>query len=731
MVRYDVLLHSFPEKLVRQLGTVASLVSICVALIAPTVTSVEAAELAKHRSAAKGHVPQVSNRLIVKLRPNSVARGLGKEQIREELRRPYRKQELDEISGAAGVELAESHALSDGAHVLVIPGKRDRQTLDDAITRISALANVEYVEEDKLFTPQGVPIDYYAVRDPGLWGLYPVTPVALPSQGREGSYGADFQAAWGIATGTGVVVAVVDGGITPHVDIVGTDGTVSPATGNLVSAGYDFISDCRRRGSTAIGGCVAATSDSAATVAPSPDATDTGDFVSAQDSRDNPTLFPSSLISPSTWHGTHIAGIVAAIGNNATGVIGGAYDVKILPVRVLGKGVSSSSDVMEGVRWAAGLPVPGAELNPHPAKVINLSLGGPGVCGQSEQAAIDEATAAGAVVVVAAGNGDQNSKPMDLANFVPANCNNVIAVVAVARDGSRATYSNFSSPTNVIDPSRVILAAPGGDQVNYPATYDPGILSTINTSASTPDLSPSTGSDYAYYDGTSMASVHVAAVIALMFSRNPVLTPAQVRKILSAPASLTEFPSFDPNSGYTDWDCATNQNCGVGLLNARLAVQNTIPLLTPDMESMDFGNRSINSTTGMAVTLRNLTGAALVVSPAATNDSSFVTVAPDGCATTPTNPPIGDGGTCQVTVNFTPRSTGTYSAVLSIPVTGSGATLVSLTGSSDPATSNDSGGGGCAVMPYSNHPDSSLLVTLLLAVIYRVHQRLVRSRVQV
>ncbi|MGC2166997.1 MAG: S8 family serine peptidase, partial [Gallionella sp.] len=491
-------------------GKVVAGALIFVSLTALTMSPADAAENAKQSSVVRNHLPQVSNRLIVKLRPNFVSRGLSKAQVAAELRRPFRQQEIDEIRGAAGLEMSEAHALSDGAHVLVIAGKRDRQMLDDAIARISSLANVEYVEEDKLFTPQLVaPNDtYFAAADPGLWGLYPVVvPVALPSHGGSGSYGADFETAWDTTVGTDVVVAVVDGGITPHVDIVGVNGTVSPATGNLISPGFDFISDCRIRGT-----CPATTAASVATTAPwsdpQPDATDRGDFISYVDSTTTGSLFYGEPVTNSTWHGTHIAGIIAAIGNNATGVIGGAYGVKILPVRALGKGAGNSSDVMEGVRWAAGLPVTGAPLNPFPAKVINLSLGGVGSCDRSEQDAIDAATAAGAVVVVAAGN-----DKMDIASFVPANCKNVISVAATARDGSRASYSNFSSPAGAPSPVFVTLAAPGGDI----DSYDPGILSTVNASTTTPNISAG-GSRYANYGGTSMASAHVAAAVALIFS---------------------------------------------------------------------------------------------------------------------------------------------------------------------------------------------------------------------
>jgi serine protease len=358
------------------------------------------------------------------------------------------------------------------------------------------------------------------------------------------------------------VVAVVDTGITAHADIVGPAGVVAGGAGsNLISAGYDFITDCRLRGTTAAGGCAATTAAASTFVAPSPDASDTGDYIDATDTGTTGSVFFGWPTSPSSWHGTHVAGIIAAIGNNSIGVIGGAYGAKILPVRALGKGGGYSTDVSEAILWAAG--VHPTITNPNPAKVINLSTGSTTSCLSHRQAAINAAVAAGAVVVVAAGNENQ-----DVANSMSSNCSNVISVAAVARDGSRAVYSNFSSPaSNTTNPTQVTLAAAGGDP-SYPASFDPGILSTVDIGATTP-----AGSGYAYMYGTSMATPYVSAAVALMLSYNTALTPARVKQILTTPAALTPFPSFV--SGLATWDCSANKNCGAGILNVQLALQNS------------------------------------------------------------------------------------------------------------------------------------------------------------
>jgi serine protease len=329
-------------------------------------------------------------------------------------------------------------------------------------------------------------------------------------------------------------------------------------------------------------------------VAASPDATDTGDFLTLADcTTANSTFFgmcPSgnTIQQNSSWHGTHVAGTIAAIGNNSAGVIGGAYGARILPVRALGKGGGYMSDVSDAIMWAAGLTVAGVPVNPNPAKVINLSLGATSsTCPSTQQAAITAAVNAGVVVVVAAGNETQ-----DVANASPANCQNVISVAAVARDGSRAWYSNFSSPASkLINQVSVTLAAQGGDKSYLPA-FDPGILSTINAASQVVDTTPA-GGTYQYDQGTSMATPHVSAAVALMLSYNPALTPARVKQILSTPAALTTFPTFSSASGMGSYDCAANHNCGTGILNANLALQNSTTTAPPPPSGGGGGGCSI------------------------------------------------------------------------------------------------------------------------------------------
>jgi serine protease len=247
----------------------------------------------------------------------------------------------------------------------------------------------------------------------------------------------------------------------------------------------------------------------------------------------------------SSWHGTHVAGTIAAAANNGIGVTGINWQSKILPVRVLGCGGGYTSDIVDGIRWSVGLPVPNAVNNPPvtQAKIINLSLGGRYTCPWSMQDAIDAARARGAVVVAAAGN-----NAVDAATFAPASCMGVITVGATNRSGKQARYSNYG---NLLE-----LSAPGGEIVAVSQGYDftGGIASTVGFGYSYPPTS-----EYAYYEGTSMAAPHVSGVVSLMYSINPQLTADLAARILQSTAS--PFSVQAPCS-----------QCGSGILHAGRAV---------------------------------------------------------------------------------------------------------------------------------------------------------------
>ncbi|MEY4563101.1 MAG: hypothetical protein RLZZ618_2378 [Pseudomonadota bacterium] len=361
------------------------------------------------------------------------------------------------------------------------------------LAREIALADstVEYAEPDRILHALSTPNDTQYGQQ---WHYY------------EAKGGLNLPLAWDKSTGTGVVVAVIDTGYRPHADL----------KANIIP-GYDFIKD---------------SSNANDGNARDSDALDPGDYATVGACG----FFSPSRETTSSWHGTHVAGTIAAVSNNGSGVAGVAYGAKVQPVRVLGRCGGYTSDIADAIVWASGGTVSGVPANPTPARVLNLSLGGGGACDATSQNAVNSARSRGTVVVVAAGNSNTNAS-----GFSPASCTGVIAVAATNRNGGRASYSNYGAI--------VAVAAPGGDTASGAAN---GILSTLNSGTRGP------GSDnYAYYQGTSMASPHVAGVVALMLSRNPSLTPDQVASKLKSTARA--FP-------------ATCSQCGSGIVDASAAV---------------------------------------------------------------------------------------------------------------------------------------------------------------
>ncbi|WP_370276795.1 S8 family peptidase [Hyphomonas atlantica] len=298
------------------------------------------------------------------------------------------------------------------------------------------------------------------------------------------------------------------------------------------------------------------------------------------DGRDSDPNDPGDLCDPSvpyaadTFHGTHVAGTIgAAATNNASGVAGGAWNVKIVPVRALGKCGGRLSDINDAIRWAGGL-IPaedeeGNEIwNDNPADVINLSIGLFEFCPASLQDAIDSVTERGVIVVSAAGNARVATQ-----YYAPGGCANVITVAAGDARGVIAPYSNFGPEVDIL--------APGGDLTrddNGDGRPD-GVLST---KAATNCYDPLTGDAvedcyYAFEQGTSMAAPHVSAALALLKARDPDATPDELKATLLAavsPRSAQQcsgscalYPGTTPIEG-SEGMCS--RPCGQGLLDLAL-----------------------------------------------------------------------------------------------------------------------------------------------------------------
>ncbi|HEY2817446.1 MAG TPA: S8 family peptidase, partial [Casimicrobiaceae bacterium] len=405
------------------------------------------------------------------------------------------------LAKVAGAPLHVKRAMSAGAWVIELMQAVDDATALAMARALEASGIAKMAAPDYPVYPQLTPNDTY-FHGGDQWYLTP--PASLK--------GVDAVHAWDLTTGDpAMVIAVVDTGMVHHPDL---------AAARIVT-GYDFITS------------LTTANDGDGRDA---DPSDPGDARVAglcPSPRDNATN--------SDWHGTFVAGIIGATTNNSLGIAGVNWNARIQPVRVLGRCGGSTSDILDGATWAAGLSVPGASPNPTPARVINMSLGGKGACLPQYQAIFDQILAAGAIVVVSAGNDNA-----DVSDYEPASCHGIVTVAATNEIGERASYSNFGA--------HVDIAAPGGD---IPAIGNTdAIVSTSNSGTSAP-----VAATYRIGDGTSFSSAIVSGIASLMLSVNPKLTPAQIKLLMTTTA--TPFPNAT--------DCLTGV-CGAGIVNAYAAV---------------------------------------------------------------------------------------------------------------------------------------------------------------
>ncbi|ARU55719.1 peptidase S8 and S53, subtilisin, kexin, sedolisin [Oleiphilus messinensis] len=363
-----------------------------------------------------------------------------------------------------GTQALSTLALSESAFSADLQRKNPEayakwQTLQH-IKRLQQRSDVAFAHPNYLYQTKRVPND---TRYEFQWH-YPI--INLPQ-------------AWEITTGTpdagNVIVSVIDTGVfLNHSDL----------QGQLVD-GYDFISD----------------------------PTNARDGDGIDNNADDPG--DAAQLSSSSWHGTHVAGTVAAGTNNGIGVAGVSWGAKIMPLRTLGLYGGTDYDIIQAMLFSAGLSNDSGTVPPQRADIINMSLGGSGYS-QSAQQAINAVRAAGVIIVAAAGN--ENTSQFSY----PASYDGVISVSATDYNNNRAPYSNFGT--------RVDIAAPGGDtgaDLNNDG-YADGVLSTI--------VDDSTGtrqSTLSFYQGTSMATPHVAGVLALMKAVYPNLTPGQVDTLIT------------------------------------------------------------------------------------------------------------------------------------------------------------------------------------------------------
>ncbi|WP_052310950.1 S8 family serine peptidase [Rubrivivax gelatinosus] len=426
-------------------------------------------------------------RLVVKYKTEAQAASADASRVR-----------VQALAAKTGVELSALRQTATGATVYRMAEPVTLARARQIAARVAADASVAYALPDVRVKAAALPADPYASMQ---WSLQ-------DSSTYTGA--ANLFSAWPSGNTRQIVVAVVDTGLLAHPDL----------TAHQIG-GYDFISDTT----------IAADGDGRDS-----DPTDVGDYCT-DDGTD------------SSWHGTSVAGLIAAQAGNGYGVAGGAANnALLLHARVLGRCGGYLSDVADAVVWAAGGSVSGVPTNTTPARVINLSLGADAgtSCYTYLQDAVDAAAARQAVVVVAAGNDGAASVG------APANCSGVIAVGAHTVAGDLASYSNHSAD--------VTLTAPGGGSCMTLASCDSRPTYTIGNGGT---RAASAMSELTGFAGTSAATPHVAAAAALLLAVDPSLTPAQVRSLLVSTARS------HPSGTY----CASHAGqCGAGMLDAAAAV---------------------------------------------------------------------------------------------------------------------------------------------------------------
>ncbi len=458
-------------------------------------------------------------------------------------------------------------------------------SLDEVNVIAAAIAKkndaVEYAEADARVFPLATPSDeFYAVRQ---WNLQ-----------SSADHGLNLPDAWDHTTGSSsVVVAILDTGILRgHADfdlnriLDGVD---------LVSADNDgqFLRSNDGDGRDT-------------------DPTDSGDWLDAADLAESEFSDPACQVMDSTWHGTHVAGIIGAASNdNGSGIAGVDWNAKILPVRVLGKCGGYTSDIADGIYWAAGISVTGAADNLTPAHVINLSLGRVDTCSVTEQNAITAARTQGAVIVIAAGNegGAVNA---------PGNCTGVIAVAAHNKNGVKTSYSNIGSAVDIMAPGGESSVTCDDTHESIYSLGDGGLTAALNDDA------------YVCLNGTSMAAPHVSGLAALILARNPDLTPDQVEAAIKSSART-----------FVDGGTCTLTTCGAGIADAAAAIVATaIPIIPSGFSNTDV---DLNIKFDWVDNSQLETGFTIERSVDAAAYEVLVTVAPD--ITTYTDEDVKDGAT--------------------------------------------------------------------------------------
>ena len=519
-------------------------------LMLMTGTPGSAAEVNPVRTHPHGAPAAAAQQLIIKLRAGAAA-------AVTPVQPGGARERVAALATRTGVRLVGHRPITTLIHAVQVEAAAG-EAAAVTLARVRADPQVEYAVPDERRYIHAAPNDPLYTQQ---WYLQ--TSAATPSA-------VDALAAWSMTTGSAtLVIADIDTGVRPdHPDLAGR-----------LLPGYCFISDSF----VANGGAC-----------PGAGADDPGDWITSADISGHSSECGKATASPSSWHGTRVAGILGAATNNAVGVAGLTWGPQILPVRALGKCGGLDSDIISAMLWAGGIAVSGAPTNPNPAKIINMSLGGTGSCLPSYIEAIGQLAAAGVLVVASAGN---EGGPVD----APANCPGVAGVAGLRQAGTKVGYSSLGP--------EILLGAPAGNCGNgfttaeSPCVY--AITTTTNLSAmspATPDASDYTGLYYCdattgsyagcsiatgqyrdYNIGTSFSAPLVSGIAALMSTVNSKLNSCQLiarvkegslpypQASLDATTqpAMCHVPASASDVQNTECICTRDdKTCGAGMANA-------------------------------------------------------------------------------------------------------------------------------------------------------------------
>jgi len=636
-----------------------------------------------------------------------------------------------------GLTLADGRALGGRTQVLMASG----MTSAKLAATLAAEPDVEWAQVDHRRFVQSAPVNDPLYGDSLSTTAAPTGPVAgqwylrapgLDASGHNLVSSINVEPAWAITHGSAaVVIGDVDTGITSHPDLSSKlfAATFSGTTSST-PYGYDFIGYGENNSSDSTNALATANDGDLA----DPDPSDPGDWVSATENSnksgpfyecndaDYPNDPPGSAVATnSSWHGTQTGGILAAATNNGTGMASVGYNAMLVPARALGKCGGYDSDIIAAAEWVGGIAVSGVPTNVHPARVVNMSLGGAGTCATDAPAYVDALTALrnqGVVVIAAAGNDE--GLPVDIpANCQPATTDSdqtpiVIAVAGLRHAGDKVGYSDIGR--------EVTISAPAGNCVNVTISVSSQclypILTALNSGATTPVSGGGIYSDGVNYSaGTSFATPLVTGTVSLMLSAAPNLTNAQVVSILKSTARA--FPTVSdtvpnpavctvpvaamtdsngnvttPGSPAQDECICTTSTCGAGMLDAGAAVTAAAALSTGTAPTAVVAPTAASVVVGNTVTLSGSSsvlgssGTALTYQWSIPDGDTFITLgASTGASLVVTGAAAGSG---EVQLTVTDPSNGAASSTI---------VIVTVTAATSTGTGTGSSGGGGAANP--------------------------------